>query len=288
MATRQPSLSYCAETVRRFDGDRFLICLLAPVDRREALFTLHAFNLEIAKTREVVTEPLLGRMRLQWWRDAVAAAYAGEAHVTSTPHEVLTPLAEAIAHHRLSRRHLDMLIDAREADLEPEGPATMPCLVHYAEATAAPLVHLSLECLDACDPSAVDAARHAAIAFALANLLRAVPFHLARGRLTLPADRLRAHGVRIGRLFDFPGPDPGIAATAAEVAATAQSHLERSRSLQPQVGKRARPALRVATIAHLHLQRLARAGHDPWHPTVAAPHPHRAVALLWAEIRGRY
>ena len=65
------TLSYCGQVVRDQDRDRFLLSLFAPADRREALWALFAFNHEIAKTREVVTEMQLGLIRLQWWREQV-------------------------------------------------------------------------------------------------------------------------------------------------------------------------------------------------------------------------
>ena len=74
-------LSYCADQVRRQDRERYLTALFAPAGRREDLFALYAFNLEVAKTAEVVSEAMVGRIRLQWWREAIeeieeAVAYA--------------------------------------------------------------------------------------------------------------------------------------------------------------------------------------------------------------------
>src|SRR5690349_9907669 len=97
MANSEAALSYCGQEVRKFDNDRFLTGLFAPADRREALFALYAFNHEIAKTREVVSEPVLGQMRLQWWFDSIEGIYAG----TVPAHAVLQPLAEAITGHNL-------------------------------------------------------------------------------------------------------------------------------------------------------------------------------------------
>ena len=37
-------------------------------------FALYAFNLEIARTRELAREPMPGEIRLQWWRDVLAGA----------------------------------------------------------------------------------------------------------------------------------------------------------------------------------------------------------------------
>src|SRR4051794_28190129 len=101
---RSEKLSPVGAIVRRHDRDRFLTALFAPAARREALFALYAFNFEVAKTREVVSEPMLGQIRLQWWREAVDEIFAG-GRVRS--HEVVQPLAEAIRGGRLSRTHFD-------------------------------------------------------------------------------------------------------------------------------------------------------------------------------------
>src|ERR1041385_2992054 len=67
---RSPLAALC----RRHDRDRYQTALFAPADRREALFALYAFNYEIARVREIVSEPMLGQIRLQWWREVTAAA----------------------------------------------------------------------------------------------------------------------------------------------------------------------------------------------------------------------
>ncbi|MGB1876681.1 MAG: squalene/phytoene synthase family protein, partial [Rhodospirillaceae bacterium] len=48
------SLSYTADLVKRYDRDRFLTALFAPVGVRERLLTLYAFNVEIARIRRTV------------------------------------------------------------------------------------------------------------------------------------------------------------------------------------------------------------------------------------------
>src|SRR5271157_5432659 len=68
-------LSPVAALVRRHDRDRFQTVLFAPAARREALFALYAFNYEIARVRESVTEPMIGQIRLEWWRESIAAAF---------------------------------------------------------------------------------------------------------------------------------------------------------------------------------------------------------------------
>ena len=133
-------LSSCGHQVRRHDHDRYLTSLFAPADRREALFAIAAFNLEVAKTREVVSEPMLGRIRLQWWRESIDGIYDGRVR----RHEVVEPLAHAVDHYDLTRGHFDRVIDARDFDLEDRAPVDLAELESYAEATAAPLMWLAL------------------------------------------------------------------------------------------------------------------------------------------------
>ena len=63
--------------VRRHDPDRFLTALFAPPEKRDALLTLYAFNHELARAREVASEPPLALIRLQWWREVVEGARGG-------------------------------------------------------------------------------------------------------------------------------------------------------------------------------------------------------------------
>ncbi|PWC55529.1 phytoene/squalene synthase family protein [Azospirillum sp. TSO22-1] len=284
MANEAADLSYCGQEVRRYDNDRFLTCLFAPAERRETLFALCAFNIEIAKTREVVSEPMLGQMRLQWWRDAVEAAYEGGA---APVHAVTQPLAEAIRGHGLTRGHFDRLIDAREADLDDEPPASLDCLVNYADATAAPLVLLALETLGMRDAAAAEAGQHAAVAYALAGLLRAVP-HLARqNRVLLPADRLAAHGVRVRDVIEGKAGDK-LRPVVREVAERAREHLAKARAVRREVPRAAVPALLGATLADIYLGVLAREDHEVLAARVQMPHPMRQLKLAWAAVRGRY
>src|SRR5258708_20424375 len=79
----QDALAHCEALVRAADKERFLAALFAPAEHRGALHALYAFNIEIARVREIIREPLAGEIRLQWWHDALAGHAAGE--VDSNP-----------------------------------------------------------------------------------------------------------------------------------------------------------------------------------------------------------
>ncbi|HET9148702.1 MAG TPA: squalene/phytoene synthase family protein, partial [Acetobacteraceae bacterium] len=76
------------ETVRRADQDRFLGAIFAPAALRERLILLYAFNHELARAREVASEPAIALIRLHWWREVVEGA--------ARAHEVASPLRRAL------------------------------------------------------------------------------------------------------------------------------------------------------------------------------------------------
>ncbi len=277
-----PTLSHCAREVRREDRDRFLSALFAPDFMREALFALYAFNAEIARARELVTEPLLGEIRLQWWRDALGGLYGGR----SLAHPVLEALGRAIAAHGLKRAGFERMIDARTADLFPEPPADMAALEAYAGASSGALMELALECLGAATPDAHRAAQEAGIAYALVGLLRAVPFHARRKRVMLPFDRLRAAGLDAQSIFDL-RPSAALAQVVREVGELAFGHLTEARRAVRFLPAQAWPALLPAALVAGDLALLRRKNWNPFALDAGPAGTGRLARLTWARIARR-
>ena len=270
------------DVVRRVDHDRFLCALFVPPDRRAALFALIAFNHEIARVRESVSEPMLGQIRLQWWREAIEGIYSG----TPRRHEVVTPLAAAIQRHNLSRAHFEALIDARERDLDDTSFADMAALEAYAEATAAPLGALMAEALGAGGSAeTLDAARSAAVAFALVGLMRAVPFHAAQSRFYLPADRLARHGLTPADVFAGRF-SPALGVVIGEVLERAAAHQPVVREAGRSIPRAARAVLLPAALAAMYATRLGALGNDPYDSRLTIGPLRRQMALWAASLRG--
>ena len=269
-------LSPAAALVRQHDRDRFQTALFAPAVEREALFALYAFNYEIARVRESVREPMLGQIRLQWWREAVDAAYGGG---PARRHEVVEPLTAAIRSHRLSREHFERLIDAREQDFDEEPPATLEALERYAEATSVPLVMLALEALNSATPEALEAAPHIGIAYALTGIIRALPFAARTQRTLLPAD-LSPQDAVIRR--------ETLREAVEAIAAAATAHLATARQGRGAIPVRALPALLPARVAAAALRRLERAGFDPFAAGVSDRDPLQPWRLAVAVLLRRF
>jgi len=278
---------YCAERVRRFDRDRFLTALFSPSERRADLLALYAFNVEIAGAREMVSEPLLGHIRIQWWRDALDGIFGGDAPA----HQVAGPLSRAVRRHRLDRHRIETLLAARAGDLDNVQPPTMRALEDYAEATSATVTGLALQVLDAGLATADEAGRHVGVAWALTGLLRALPLHAAERRLYLPLDACRDAGLDVDELFGGKSA-PGLAPAVAGVAAAARRRLAAARALRRDCPRQAIPALLLAVLAAGYLDRIERAGFDPFRAAgrsrAASAGPGAIIRLAVAAFRGRF
>lgn len=197
MKTQKNRISYCGELVRAHDPDRFLQSMLFPAEIRESLWALFAFNHEISKTREVVSDSTLGLIRLQWWRDSIKGIYEDDVF---QDHEVIKPLAQAIKTHDLPREHFDKLIYAREFDLEDVLPGNMEGLMNYADFTTQPLFKLALKITGA-DPEQ-EIVQPVAINYALAGILRATGYLARQHRFYLPEDLMIKYSVTKENFFD--------------------------------------------------------------------------------------
>jgi phytoene synthase len=157
LSYRAPDAShrYVLDLVRANDRDRFLGALFAPEPARRGLLSLLAFDHELARTRTVTREPMLARIRHEWWREAVAEA-AGTGRPRAQP--VVESLSETARRHGLAAEKLTSLIDAREEEID--GPLDVIRAGHA-------LADLELDVLGATDA----ASRQAAHAIAAAWLM---------------------------------------------------------------------------------------------------------------------
>jgi phytoene synthase len=209
--------SSLAGFVRRHDPDRFLTSLFAPPDRREALFALYAFNHELARAREAVSEAPLALIRLQWWREVVEGA--------SRSHEIAAPLSAAIASGALDRGDLLGIIAAREMEAEPAFETSRDWH-DYLRGSAGGLAVAAARLLGAREPEQF---RPLGAAFGLAGLLRSVATHARQGRCLLPADALAAHHLSPDHVIADPEAARGVVVQLAGEGLALLQHRRLSR-----------------------------------------------------------
>lgn len=275
--------TYCADQIRRYDHDRYLCALFANAADQTRLFALYAFNLEIARVREIVSEPVIGQMRLQWWRDTLAEFAAGQVRA----HPVAQALSQAVAGRPVRPELFERLLTAREFDLTDEPPADIDALEGYALDTSAALLQAGLDLLGVQHGAADEAAREVGLAWGLLGLLRAVPFHARQRRLYLPDDLLRQAHIDREQLFEGRARD-AMKGVARQVAARGREHLTRARARRGDIPRAAWPVLLPATLADARLKGLARAGYDVFAPELQRASTGDPLRLTLASLRRRF
>ena len=275
------SAQYCLDELRQHDHDRYLTSLFLPAFARPHANALQAFNLEIARTREIVSEPLLGQIRLQWWRETIEGIYAG----TPREHPVVAALSAACEACDIEAADLISLVDAREADLDDSPPQDLRDLETYAEATSGHLLELVMAVTGDRTGDAKSAARDVGVAWTLVGLARSVAFHARTQRLYIPEELLTAYEVERRHLFDLK-PSPALSSAVRRMVELAETRLARAREARGRVSKKGRRALLLGVLADWHVARMRAAGFDPFAMTEAAAPP--VLRLTWASIRGRY
>lgn len=248
---------------------------------RDDLFALYAFHLELARIPQQVREPQLGEIRLQWWREALAAALtSGEAE-----HPLVGDLARAAHAHSLPSRRLEAMIDARSFDLRREPMPNFSALLDYLDATAGSVFGLAAQILAGND-SETAAAKQAGVAYGLPSLMRALPYHAARGQVFLPGDVLAKHGLHPEAILRGATNDD-VRALMRDLAAHASVGLAAYRLEAETAASRARPAFLPLALVEPFLKRLNDRAHDPLRDIVQL-NPLARYGLIWrAHLRGR-
>ena len=256
--------SYCRLRAREHDMDSYLGALFAPEPKRQDLWTLQALQAELARIPALVSEPMLGEIRLQWWREALDGLFAGRA----LAHPVIEGLSEALTRTSFAREPFERLIDAQATILHPESIESEKALERHLHATGTEPLALAVAVLEPKPDKAVTALiETGGPVLGLARLLRQLPEQAARRRIPLPAELL----AKLGQL--------AAEARMASVATKARFNALRSPRLLP--------AFLPVSLAEPFLAHAAQPGTDPLAPPREAPLLPRQLRLIGAMMRSR-
>ncbi|WP_027061168.1 phytoene/squalene synthase family protein [Mesorhizobium loti] len=247
------------DAVRAADHDRYVTALYAPADKRDALFSLYAFNAEIAGIRDRIHEALPGEVRLQWWRDLIAA----DNDDAGIGHPVADALKVTISAHRLPKLAFDNMLEARIFDLYDDPMPSRTDLEGYCGETAAALIQLAAMVLDPVEaPRFAELAGRAGCAQAMTGLLLLLPLHRRRGQCFIPADILAAAG---SSPEEFVAGDGGAGAQRAVAAmiALAREHLSAFERGAAGLPASLRPAFLPLALSQAYLGKMEGSRHSP-------------------------
>jgi len=276
--------AYCANQVRAFDKDRYLAILLTPITVRGHLFALYAFNIEIAKIREVVSEALLGEMRLNWWREAIEAIYHGDVG----EHPVVRALERAIVECTLPQKPFLDLLNARQFDLYEAPMKTVAEFDAYTGATSSVLFQLASFIVGGrAAAKAAEASGHAGIAYALQGLIRAAPIHAERGQLYLPLEVLDHSDVEIKDYYSATM-TPALATAFRELHDIAHYHLALAEEHLATAPVDVFAAFLPASLIKPYLKKIANQDYDPFAGSIEISQLARQWRLWRTAGKGRF
>ena len=265
-----------AEVVRTQDRDRYIADLFAPEPARKHLLALHAFNVEVARVRDVVSDPALGEIRLQWWRDAIS-------HGDGGGNPVATALTATLARFTLPGGAIERLIDARVFDLYNDSMPSLNDLEGYAGETSSSLFQLAAIVLaGGQDPGTAVAAGHAGVAHALTGILRALPRHASRRQCYLPEAMIGARSVDKEAMFAGKT-TPELRRLLADLRTIARQHLAEAEREISEIDPVVKPAFLPLALVRPYLERMDRPGYDPFVGVEIAPW--RRQWIVWRAAR---
>jgi phytoene synthase len=275
--TASPSdYEQAGSTLAALDRDLWLSSLFVPEGKRPHVQALWTFAQEIARIPLIVSEPMLGEIRLQWWREVMEGERAGEAAQNPSAAALLATIAQF----SLPRPPFIALLEARKFDLYHDVMPTLNDLEGYCGETASAVFRMaSMVLSDSGDPGTADISGHAGVAWGMTRILRDLPFHARRGQCFLPRDVLARHGER-PETVSSGEVTPALLAALAEIRQKAREHFALARTRAKQLPQPVSAAYVPLAVVPLYLRTMERRGYEPFRHVIE-PAQWRRQWTMW-------
>jgi squalene synthase HpnD len=248
-----------------------------PEKQRHAMYAIYAFCREVDDIADEPGEAATKVRELSAWRAEIDAVYGGSAQRPTA-----IALAEALGQFALPKDAFLAVIDGMAMDLHGDMRAPSEETLHlYCDRVAGAVGRLSLAVFGGAEGIAEPLAKALGEALQLTNILRDLGEDARLGRLYLPRERLRAHGI------DSDDPvavlaHPNVGAVCAELAQRARQRFAESSALVARGARRPlKPCRMMIAVYGSVLSGLERRGwRDP-----RAPFRLPRRTKLWLALR---
>ena len=279
-AEDKSAAGHCAEVVRTDDFARYASALFVPAPERRALLALYAFNVEICRVHALVSQPLPGEIRLQWWRDMLA----GKDHGGVEGNPIAAELLLAIRSYRLPVERLSRLIEEHQFDLYNDPMPTMAALEGYINDTSSALFSLAAAVMGPPSGEVEHLARHAGLAQGIVQVMASLPLDASQRRLFVPQQMLTKYDCDPEDLFAG-RQTPKLREALDGMLVEARTHLDTAYSLITSVAPEVRPAFLPLAQVRGELALLMRADNNPF--AVRPPSRFKTLWALWRASHSR-
>ena len=253
--------------------------LVLPTPQRRAIIAVWDFCRAVD---DAVDETPAGDVGV--WRDEIAHCFGPGAGEPRT--EQGRALKSVIREFDLQRQPFDDVIEGVEMDLVHNRYETFDDLFEYCRRVASAVGLICIRIFGCTSQAAADYALNLGVALQLTNILRDITTDLARGRVYLPLEDLRAYGCSVDDLAAGALSDPVRRLIAFECA-RARDYYQRAVAARPDADRRRLVAAEIMRGVYFEtLLRIERSGYDVFSARARVPRPQQAlIALrqwLWA------
>ncbi|KAL5482711.1 hypothetical protein ACEPAI_9305 [Sanghuangporus weigelae] len=273
--------AYCRDFVMKHDRDAYLTSQFFPKHLQPACFAVRAFYVQLAMIQDSVTNPLIGQMRMQFWKDVIQ-------HLGAPQHPIAAALRDASKIAHIAPYHLRRIVDARDVELNSPSHLNTDTLLAHAESTTSTLNYILLAILGLSSSDTYShAASHLGVAQTIATLLRALPYHASKGVMVIPASITAAHHVNQEEVFRHGPAAANLPDAVYDFAVIANDHLISARELfknengRIEVPREAMPVFLNAVPVQNYLNRLQAANFDVFTPKLQLRESVRLPWQIW-------
>ncbi|KAK4178004.1 Squalene/phytoene synthase [Triangularia setosa] len=244
---------YCLNQLKHGDYEAYLIRQFVPRSAYDGYHALRTLNLELARLPETVSNPTIGRLRIQFWRDTIERIFAG-----NPPREPIAILLYSVIADLKARAGdgiassikfwLLRFLKTRERHLENRPFVSLAALEDYSENTYATLMYITLAFIPMQSIHMDHLASHIGKACGIVATLRGIPVlaapsTLIRGpsganlgntrspALLLPLDVMADADLKEEDVFRMGPNAEGLQDAVFQVATRANDHLITAREM---------------------------------------------------------
>jgi 15-cis-phytoene synthase len=189
---------YCRDLTRREARNFYWGFIALPRDQRTAIYALYGFARQVDDDVDLCggahangeNGHVMHPQAFKAHRDRVADCLAGAA---ADP--VMHVLAEIVPRYGILQEELEAIVRGVEMDTRVTRYETWADLQEYCRLVASAVGRMCVRIFGFSDPAALDYADDLGLAMQLANILRDVREDLEMGRIYLPQEDLRDHGI---------------------------------------------------------------------------------------------
>jgi phytoene synthase len=246
---------YCQERAAKSGSSFYYSFLFLPPERRSAITALYAFCREVDDVVDECSDPAVARMKLAWWRNEIAASFAG-----APQHPVALALAPVVRRFKLPLTHFNEIIDGMEMDLVRDRYADFESLSVYCYKVAGVVGLMAAEIFGYARPTTPGYAKELGTAFQLTNIIRDVGEDARRGRIYIPREDLDRFQVSEQEILGLKETERFRELIAFQIA-RARDYYGRAFNALPRDDRRSqRPGLVMAAIYRTLLEEIEAGG----------------------------